>query len=80
MSARILDSSKRHYPSFYKCWQVNLFILDLLSIVASISVLSITPIDNDCPTGPFRPLVTLFLISNSLAALEYFNFEILKIN
>jgi hypothetical protein len=80
MSILILNSFKERYPTFSKFFQVNLFFLDILSIVASISVLSITPVDNDCPSGSFRRLVTMFLISNSLSALEYLNFDILKMS
>jgi len=80
MSTLILDYFKERYPLISKFFQVNLFLLDVLGIVASISVLSITPLDNDCPSGSFRPLVTMFLISNSLSAIEYLNFEILKMN
>ena len=43
-------------------------------------MLSITPPENDCSTGSFRPLVTAFLVSNALATLELVNFEILKID
>ena len=69
MSTLILDYFKERYPLLSKFFQLNLFLLDVLGIVASISVLSITPLDNDC-SGSFRPLVTIFLISNSLSAIE----------
>ena len=74
MSALLIESFKSRFPKSSKVFQVSLLLLDLLSLVASLSVLSLTPLDNDCPSGPFRPLVTWFLVSNSLSAIEYLFF------
>jgi hypothetical protein len=71
---------QKRFPVLSLASQSLLLTLDIFSIVASISVLSITPIQNDCPDAPYRPLVTVFLISNALSTLEYFNFEVLKID